>query len=154
MTRTGGPRVVLFTRAELPTPARKRRDAVVQELRCLAEGDALDGFEVVDWAKRVPINAPSAERERYAEFSAWAGEAGVALPPFFDTRLCYCMETGEKREELVLPAMCLAIYEDGDLRTVAPHADGRRTVSVEDAIDRLGVAGASDDADVATVPTQ
>jgi hypothetical protein len=33
--------------------------------------------------------------------------------------------------------MCLAVYQDGTLTSVAPHVDGRETVSVEDAIERL-----------------
>lgn len=153
MEPPGDTRTVLFTRRDLPTPARKRRDAVVQELRCLADRGGLDSFEVVDWDKRVPVASPSAERDRHEEFAAWAAAAGLVLSPFFDTRLCYCTETGEKREELVLPALCLAVYEDGDLSTVAPHTDGPHTVSVEDAMDQLGNDGTSDDSPVATVPT-
>jgi len=146
-------RAVLFTREDLPTPARKRRDAVVQELRRLAERGGLDAFEVVDWKKRVPVATASPERARHAEFEAWAGQTGVGLSPFFDTRMCYCTESVTKREELVLPALCLAVYADGDLTTVAPHADGLRTVSVEDVIDRLEVAEGAEAGEVATVPT-
>lgn len=158
MESPGERRAVLFTRRDLPTPARKRRDAVVQELRCLADRGSLSSFSVVDWDKRVPADGASAERERYGEFSAWAREAGVALSPFFDTRLCYSSETGRKREELVLPALCLAVYDGEDLTTVAPHADGPHAdgphaVSVEDVIGGLGIDEPSDDATVATVPT-
>jgi hypothetical protein len=153
MEPPGDTRAVLFTRRDLPTPARKRRDAVVQELRCLADRGGLDSFDVVDWDKRVPVASASAERDRHAEFAAWTEEAGLELAPFFDTRLCYCTQTGEKREELVLPALCLAVYEESDLSTVAPHTDGPHTVSVEDAIDQLGIDGTSDDSQVATVTT-
>lgn len=154
MERTGDTRAVLFTRDDLPTPARKRRDAVVQHLRRLEARGDLGGVDVVDWAKRVAVGAPSAARDRHEAFSAWADAAGVRLTPFFDTRVCYCTETGRKREELVLPALCLAVYEGGDLSTVAPHADDAGTVSVEDVMDGFGVADAADEAGVATVPTQ
>lgn len=160
MERSGDMRSVLFTRDDLPTPARKRRDAVVQQLRRLEARGDIGALDVVDWAKRVPVAVSSAQCDRHEAFSAWADAAGVRLTPFFDTRVCYCTETGRKREELVLPALCLAVYEDGELSTVAPHADGGRSVSVEDIIDGLDATDAADDieaaedAGAATVPTQ
>jgi hypothetical protein len=40
------------------------------------------------------------------------------------------MDTGDRGERLVLPALCIAIYRDGRLQTVYPHStpQGSRTV--------------------------
>jgi hypothetical protein len=131
--RTG----VLFTRSDLPAPAQRRNAEVCAELDSLVERGDLAALDVVGWEKRVPREAPSPERERHAEFEAWAAATDRRLTPFFDTRRCYAPGTCRRREELVLPAMCLAVYQDGTLTSVAPHVDGRETVSVEDAIERL-----------------
>lgn len=139
-------RAELFTRTDLPAPARRRRDAVVETLSRLAERDRL-AAEVTEWERRVPVGAPSPERDRYEAFSDWASDVGVSLDPFFDTRRCYGTDTGRMRTELILPVMCLAVSAGGTLETVAPHADGRLTVSVEDAIDDLAVDTRSREAD-------
>jgi hypothetical protein len=132
----GTRRVELFVRGSLPTPSRKRRAAVEAELEALARQDAVDETTTTVWQKRVPIEdcGDRAERARYNEFSAWARKAGVRLAPFFDTRLCYSTQTGEKREELVMPAMCVAVYEDGDLAQVAPATDEDGPTSIADCL--------------------
>ncbi|MBX0323289.1 hypothetical protein EGH21_09625 [Halomicroarcula sp. F13] len=78
------------------------------------------------------------ERARYNEFADWASETGACLSPFFDVRLCYSTETGERRRELVLPAMCLAVYEDGELTRVAPRSEGGTPTSIGDCLVALG----------------
>ncbi|WP_424004526.1 HTH domain-containing protein [Haloarcula salina] len=131
----GERRARLFVRSELPTPSRKRCTAIEREVESLVCQGVIDGVETVEWQKRVPLRGDnSGERELYNEFAAWAREAGVALAPFFDTRLCYSTTTGERRRELVLPVVCLALYENGDLVRVAPFADGGRAESVEECI--------------------
>lgn len=131
-------RAELFVRTDLPTPSEKRRDAVETRLERLRRAGRIDEFETTVWAKRVPVAATDcAERTRYEEFRDWATEAGATLAPFFDTRLCYSWETGEKRTELVMPALCLAVYEDGDLVQVAPFARGGAPHSIEECLDDL-----------------
>ncbi|MFC6976317.1 HTH domain-containing protein [Halomicroarcula sp. GCM10025709] len=107
--------------------------------RRAARRGAVDETTTTTWAKRVPIEDCGArtERARYNEFAAWARQAGATLAPFFDTRLCYSMQTGEKREELVMPAMCVAVYEDGDLTRVAPATGDDGPTSIEDCLTDL-----------------
>ncbi|WP_284008965.1 HTH domain-containing protein [Haloarcula pelagica] len=135
----GTRRVELFVRGSLPTPSRKRQAAVEADLEELARRGAVDETTTTTWAKRVPIEDCGArtERARYNEFAAWARQAGATLAPFFDTRLCYSMQTGEKREELVMPAMCVAVYEDGDLTRVAPATGDDGPTSIEDCLTDL-----------------
>jgi len=124
--RTRGTHVELFGRDSLPKPASGRRERIEGRLADLSSAGVIAAFDGDTWPKRVPCDgsAEASIRDRYLAFTAWAERNGVRLTPFFGTRECYCMETGERGEWLVLPALCLAVYEDGDLTAVFPHADG------------------------------
>lgn len=131
-------RAELFVRADLPEPSERRLTAVEKRLQQLQCKGVFDEVETTVWNKRVPVEGGDCpERSLYNEFAAWASEAGACLAPFFDTRECYSFETGEKRKELVLPAVCLAIYEDDELVQVAPFARGGSPQSVEECLDDL-----------------
>lgn len=135
----GEVRAELYVRETLPTPAQQCSQTIIARLERLAAEGLLGDYSVTSWAKRLPVggtdNAP--QRDRYDDFSHWARTNDARLTPFFDTRECYSMQTGEKRTELVFPAVCLAIYEDDELQTVAPHATESTTESVRDCLDRL-----------------
>lgn len=148
-------RAELFVRSDLPRPSRKRRVAIEERLSQLQRRGVLDGFETTSWRKRIPVEGdePRPERDRYNEFAEWAREAGACLAPFFDTRLCYSMETGEKRTELVMPVLCLAIYEDGELAQVAPLGRDGQTRSIDAFLTDLADSGTRTAADTATVTT-
>lgn len=136
--RTGERRATLYARGDLPGPATDRRNTVAHELADIAASGSLDVFDVVHWAKRVPAEGqPAQERSLAAEFRTWADEEGVQLAPCFDTRRCYGQQTGEKREELVMPVLCLAVYEGEALVEVAPHAEDGEIVTVADCLARL-----------------
>ena len=142
-------RAELFVRSDLPTPAKKCRQTTVSRLEGLVASGVLENYSLTSWAKRVPLDAGSDlgsfERDRYNAFASWAREAGVRLTPFFDTRECYSSTTGDRQTQLVLPAVCIALYDGADLVAVAPHADETGSVSVADCFDRLeGTDGDSD----------
>jgi hypothetical protein len=130
-------RAELFVRAALPGPAKQCRTTIECQLQKLQQAGAVDDWTTTVWEKRVPEYADCPERSRYEEFTSWAEREGVSLGPGFDTRECYCMETGEKRTELVLPVRCLAIYEDETLSRVAPVDRGDRITSIEECLDDL-----------------
>ncbi|SDG17873.1 HTH domain-containing protein [Halorientalis regularis] len=127
---TAGTRVELFARSSLPEVASRRRDEVAGRLKQLVEDGHVDDVAIHTWEKKVPLSGDHDELTEYERFRDWAEETGVVLDPFFDTRSCYSMETGERGEWLVLPALCLAVYRDGDLDAVYPHStnDGSRSV--------------------------
>lgn len=155
--RTRGTYVELYGRETLPPPAATRRERLEARLTDLSSEGALAGFDVSTWPKRVPHDgdddADAAVRDRYLAFTAWAVEQGVRLTPFFDTRECYSMATGERGEWVVLPALCLAVYEDGDLAAVYPHADGDTYRSVQSGLRSLEERTESDAADSARLTT-
>ncbi|MFD1588679.1 HTH domain-containing protein [Halorientalis brevis] len=127
---TEGTRVELYARSSLPEIAEKRRDQIATRLDELANAGHISQVEIHNWRKKVSLTADCREQTRYEAFTEWADEVGVDLAPFFDTRTCYSMDSGEKGERLVLPALCLAVYRDGTLQSVYPHStnDGSRSV--------------------------
>jgi len=139
-TETAGEiRAELYVRDTLPTPAKRCSQTIIARLERLAADGVVGAYSVTSWAKRLPMSDPEGtdQRDRYNEFSQWARANGVRLTPFFDTRECYSMQTGEKRTELVFPAICIAIYEGDELQTVAPHAAAETAESVNDCLDWL-----------------
>ncbi|MFC6755468.1 MULTISPECIES: HTH domain-containing protein [Haloarcula] len=147
-------RAELFVRAELPTPSEHRRVTVENRLQELQCAGVIDAFETTVWKKRVPVaDEDCPERTQYEEFRDWATEAGASLSPFFDTRLCYSWKTAEKRTELVMPALCLACYEDDELVQVAPFARGGTPHSIEECLDDLESGRAPMPAGTVTVTT-
>jgi hypothetical protein len=132
-------RAELFVRSDLPEPSTERRAALERRLDDLQCAGRIDEYDTTVWEKRVPIEGASdrPEGRLYNEFAEWAAEHGICLSPFFDTRRCYSTETGEKRRELVMPALCLAVYEGGDLAQVAPYVCGGSPHSIEDCIDDM-----------------
>jgi hypothetical protein len=127
---TGETRVELYAREELPSVAERRYEQVVDRLRDLAATGHVAAVDTHTWPKTVPERSGDRESDRYERFVAWADERAVSLTPFFETRQCYASETGETGTRLVLPALCLAVYRDGDLGCVYPHStnDGSRSV--------------------------
>ncbi|MDG5778130.1 HTH domain-containing protein [Haloarculaceae archaeon H-GB2-1] len=135
----GTGRVRLFVRDELPRPARSRRERVVDELEAIEAEGHVTAAEVVHWPKRFAVadtDHPSV-REQFSDFVEWATDREVELSPFFGTRECYSMESGEKGDWVVLPAFCLAVFDGAELRDVYPHATGDQTRSVEDGLKTL-----------------
>lgn len=145
--RTRGTRVELYGRETLPTPARGRREQVADRLAALVDAGAIAACDVFTWPKRIPRSAggDATARDRYLAVETWAMEAGVSLGPGFQTRECYSMETGERGDWVVLPALCLVVYEDDQIAAVYPHGDGDTTRSVLDGIASLDAAVAGDD---------
>ncbi|WP_246982445.1 HTH domain-containing protein [Halorientalis marina] len=125
-----GVRVELYARSSLPTVATRRRESVENRLEETVEEGHIETIETETYRKKVPLDEPSPERALYERFEEWASDVGVSLDPFFDTRECYSMDTGERGQRLVLPALCIAIYRNDRLQTVYPHStpQGSRTV--------------------------
>lgn len=133
-----GARLCLFVRSSTPTAARERQSVAVERLRALADGDdRIEDVAVRSWAKRIPVDGRDREATHavYAAFSTWAREHDVELSPFFETRECHSTITGCSHTALVLPVLCLAVYEGDRLSAVFPHIDGTRAVAVGDALD-------------------
>lgn len=130
--------VEFHVRSELPPPARERATQVYNGLAVLHGEGAIGSIDRSTWPDRMPVTEPDPElQDRYLAFKELAEEAGESLRPFFQTRECYTPEYGGWTDWLVLPAMCLAIYENGDLVAVYPHTDDGVTYTVQDGLELL-----------------
>lgn len=117
-------------------------DAQVETLQaCEAEG-AIDELLLRSWPKEVALSEESPHQEvleNYERFRRWAAERGVSVRPPFRERSTTSQVTGETRERLVTPLLCLELYADGDVVGVFPHTDEAtdETYTTDDAIATL-----------------
>lgn len=131
----GAVHAALYSRDELPPPADAQVEEMSTRLDRLVSRGHLDEFDRSTWVKRTPVDdCDRSLRDLYLSFTAWANEHDRTLVPFFQTRECYSADTSGRENWLVLPAMCLAVYEEGQLTAVYPHHDGEKTYTVEDGV--------------------
>jgi hypothetical protein len=118
--------------------ANDQQNLVVRRLRALEDAGHIDGYDVSVWSGRVRLTGT--ERPpvvgTYYSFARWADTAGVDISPFFTVRERESFVDGTARE-LVLPVMCLAVWTDDGLETVAPNVRDGETTTVEDCLDGL-----------------
>jgi len=126
--------VTLYLRTGVPDVARDRQRTVLARLdQLLAEG-VIESVRTVQWAAkaRVPADGPAPEAAaRYDEFAEAVGPG--ALRPFFKER----PGIGRLERVVVLPAVCLAVRDGGELLDVCPRYDDGAHRSVEDGIAAL-----------------
>jgi hypothetical protein len=121
-----------------------RQQSVVARLQELNEDDYISDFDVEIWGKRLNLDADDwsrqatdTAREKYRLFGEWADEHGYCLEPAFTKRTMRIEPGADPKEVVDLPIVCLAVYEDDDLRTVLPCADGDDIYTVGDGLDAL-----------------
>ncbi|AFO58193.1 HTH domain-containing protein [Natrinema sp. J7-2] len=112
---------------------------------CESEG-AIDDLLLRSWPKEVALSEESPHQEvleRYDRFSAWADERGVTIRPPFRKRTTTSQVTGETRERLVTPLLCLELYAGDELLGVFPHSDEvtADTYTTDEAIATLRTGG-------------
>lgn len=117
--------------------ARTRQRETLERVESLEESQAVEETDAHGWPDRVRPEEASAHGVPIDEFTAWADDRGVDLEPAFERRVDTSSITGETRERIVLPIMCLAVYEGDSLACVAPHVDGVETYTVGDCLDDL-----------------
>ncbi len=108
---------------------------------CEGEG-AIDDLLLRSWPKEVALSEESPHQEvleNYERFGRWADDRGVSIRPPFRERATTSQVTGETRERLVTPLLCLEIYEDDELIGVFPHTNERteETYTTDEAIATL-----------------
>lgn len=113
-------------------------DTHVETLRACAADGQIGDLVLRSWPEQVTRSTESPDRdvlERFASFRSWADRADVTVQPPFETRTRTSMVSGAETDLLVLPLICLALYDDaGGLVGVYPHSADGETYTVEDAI--------------------
>ncbi|SEQ23183.1 HTH domain-containing protein [Natrinema salaciae] len=117
-------------------------DGQIETLQaCEAEG-AIDDLLLRSWPKEVALSEESPHQEvleNYERFTQWADERDVSVSPPFRERSTTSQVTGETRERLVTPLLCLELYADDELIGVFPHSNEttEETYTTDEAIATL-----------------
>lgn len=131
-------RIDLYVRAFAPT--RDEHAGIVARLDSLRAADLIGEYDVRTWPQKIRLSERSiclGVVELYEQFSEWAETHEASIHPPFDR-----YETGfglldETDEALVLPVICLTVWEDEDLVGVYPCTVGERRYAIADCLDAL-----------------
>lgn len=135
--------VELFVRSLSPRGAQTSLDATVERLHALDRRGTIEGFSLTVWGDRLRRESADntavgrAVLDRIERFEAWADRHD--LSSCFERRDVRSTITGDRHTDIVLPVLCIAVYENDRLGCVAPwmSADGDRTHTIEDCIDAI-----------------
>lgn len=121
-----------------------RKEAAIEALETLADRGVIDSFEVTVWPDEIRPTGPLASTEyhrsvmaRVREFEHWLRQHGASIEDTFERRTVSSSIVDEEYGVIVLPCMCLALYEDGDLAAVYPRREGDRALTLADCFRRL-----------------
>lgn len=128
--------VKLYLRDSVPAVARDEQQKAVGRLQALEAAGIIDSFTVENWPSRVTNGTPDTvpALATYEGFDAWAHQHGASMRPAFDRHECHSLYTGGRFTTTVFPVMSLAVYENGRLSTVYPHARHGRPMTVIDGL--------------------
>ncbi|MCH7659650.1 MAG: hypothetical protein IH933_03405, partial [Euryarchaeota archaeon] len=134
-------RVDLWLRSSVPPEIRRAQLQLADRLhQCRAAG-TIDDLAIQTWEQRVSVPATDREAtdtwEAFDAFRTWASDNERELRPGFARHQRSSMTDADPVETITLPIMCLAVYDDQSLRTVAPCSDGTRVVTVQDCLGTL-----------------
>lgn len=137
-----GIRVELWVREWTPYGAADRVGAVHERLRRLEGRGAVADVDVHVWGRSISIAdgtapTPDAPGATVDEFVSWARREGYSLEPAFEIRKRESELDPRTDTVLTLPLVCVALYDDGDLVAVFPHATNGVVRGVEDCLERL-----------------
>jgi hypothetical protein len=121
----------VYVRSPAPAATEQRQETVLGRLQSLRAAGAIDDFTVTYWFRQALDRDCDPSMPAVAELEAWASDYGVSLTPAFDRHDRSNWYTGIEDTVVTLPVLCLAIYEDDELRSVYPHVceHGPRTVA-------------------------
>jgi len=137
MTDPSGVSMVLYARR----PVCGARTETLNRLTGLHSGDDIDDFEVETWPNEVVLDDKDGHATlvtTFRMFEEWAAERGVSVRPPFEVRTAGSL-VGNSQEVLVLPALCLAVYDES-LAGVFPCTDGTTTWTVPEYLDAYEAA--------------
>lgn len=139
--------VVLRLRTLAPHGIGEIQTAIVDRLRRLEADGRIAELDVDVWGTSAGI-APRADpdpagvHETVAEFERWANDHDCTLRPAFERRSARAH--GETR--VVLPLLCLAVYDAETVRAVYPHVDGGDAYTIHDGVAMLESTTSGDEA--------
>jgi hypothetical protein len=134
----------LYVRSLAPRAGHAQQEALIRRLEELDATDRIDEYSVTVWGRRVSLSSAAAETDagqfvldRVEAFRDWARRSSRSVDSFFETHRVESSLTDEEYVALVLPAVVLAEYRDGELAYVAPCSDGGTATTPADQLDHL-----------------
>lgn len=116
----------------------------IEQLYRIVEDGYIEDVTVHSWPTHVTLDSRACDDAviaTFEEFAEWADTHGVSVCPPFEVRQRRSQITGESRDELVLPTLCMAVYDRERLQSVAPHSSAGETYTVENLLDALQEIG-------------
>lgn len=131
-------RAVLRLRTLAPHGINETQTEVIDRLQRLEADGRIAGFDVDVWGASMGIarsadRNPSDVHEVVTEFERWADDQDCTLRPAFERRSARVPE----ETRVVLPLLCLAVYEAEAVRAVYPHVNGEEVHTIHDGVDAL-----------------
>jgi hypothetical protein len=115
-------------------------DSHIETLRACEREGRIGTVLVRSWPRELPLSGPVSDQEAleaFERFGDWADRTDVSIRPPFDVRTRSSTITGERRELVVTPTLCLALYAGDTLVSVYPHDDGTERHGVGDTVAAL-----------------
>lgn len=112
-------------------------DEIISTARTYEEEGLLTEAAVEFWPTEIRLTDETEETDivrSYRQFQTWADDEGVSLEPAFTRRKRTSMVSDTSETVLVLPVLCLAVYNSGELVSVAPHTTETSQYTVVDAL--------------------
>lgn len=133
---------VLRLRTLAPYGIDRTQKEIIDRLRDLVEDGPLTDLDVDAWGASVRAtggNDVAAVQETVDEFTCWAERNDCSLTPAFEWRATdsFLDEEPESESVVVLPLLCLAVYDDGKLEAVYPHRDDDEVHTIHDGVEAL-----------------
>jgi len=134
-------RIELFTRAGAVGTYDRVIEAI-ERVRDLEAENRVTDCRVTTWDKQVALgnghpDGGQAVLERIDGFESWARERSVSLYPFFQERIRSSLATDGEQRVIVLPVLCLAVYEEAELRELFPCTANEVSYTVHDGLAAL-----------------
>lgn len=140
----GGRTVELCLRSDPEFGVEGRKQAAIDALEALVRSGAIDDFEVSVWPAELRPTGPLEGTEfhrsvlaRVREFEHWLSQHDAPPRFTFDRRAVRSSVVDEAYDVVVLPCLCLAVYDDGELVDVSPRRADASVHTVEDCLHDL-----------------
>lgn len=120
-----------------------RRADVLEFLDRLETDERIDTYETDTWPARVCLKTGDHREsvvERFNRFNRWADSAGVSIQPPFEVSTTTSIVDRDPEPVLRTPAMCIAVYEENELRGVFPCSAGEECYTVNEGLRMLAAA--------------
>jgi DNA-binding Lrp family transcriptional regulator len=149
------PALELYVRSLSADTVHGPRESVLERLSRLEREGVVAEYTVHVWGRRVsPETAARTEAGRFLldrieRFRDRSRRNATSTRSFFEPHEVTSSITGESYTAVTVPSLALAEFRDGALRRVTPSADGGTVRTVEDHLDAIEAAGATDRAGTA-----